>query len=371
MSKSPPAPRKHIPAIMPYPPGKPIEEVEREYGLVSVIKLASNENPLGPSKKAIRAMREAADQMHLYPDGFGYYLKKAISKKYRVRIDRIVLANGSDEISDMIAVAYLNKSDQVIFSEHDFISYKLAAMSAGCRFTEVSLKNWRVDLDGILRAISPKTKLICLANPSNPIGSMIGRVEFEAFIRKVPPRVLVLLDEAYAEYVSTRSYPNGLRYLQQYPNLIVARTFSKAYGLAGLRVGYGFADADIIRNFDRVRPPFNVNRMAQAAALAALEDTAHVKRSAEMNRRGMKVLEAGFRRLGLEWIPSKANFILVDCQIAAGPIVESLLRQGVIVRPVGLYGLGNHIRITVGRASENRRVLAALGKTLKKLKVKS
>lgn len=360
----PPRPRRHIPAITPYPPGKPIEEVQREYGLDSVVKLASNENPLGPSPRAIDAMARVAREMNLYPDGYGYLLKKALARKFRMPMDAIVLGNGSDEISDMIASAYLSPTNNVVISEHDFISYKLAAMMAGCRFKEVPLKNWRVDLKAMLKAIDSSTKLVCIANPTNPVGGMVTRKEFEPFLKKVPPRVLILLDEAYAEYVTTRAYPNGLRYIRDHPNLIVTRTFSKAYGLAGLRIGYGFAHPEIVRNFDRVRPPFNTTRIAQAAALAALGDATHVRRTRETNRRGMKTIESGLRKLGLEWVPSRANFILFDTQRPAVAVAESLLRQGVIARPVGLYGLPTHLRVTVGLAGENRRFLRALRRSL-------
>jgi histidinol-phosphate aminotransferase len=363
----PPKPRKHIPSIMAYPPGKPIEEVQREYGLDSVIKMASNENPAGPSPRAVKAMRAAAGEMHLYPDGAGYYLKRALSWKFRLPPDWIVLANGSDEITDMVSLAYVSPSENVVFSEHDFISYKLGAQMMGARFREVPLKNWRVDLRAILRAIDAKTKLVCLANPSNPVGTMFERDEFEAFLGKAPSRVLVLLDQAYYEYVAARTYPNGTHYVRRHPNLIVTRTFSKAYGLAGLRIGYGFAHPEVIRNFDRVRPPFNVSRIAQAAALAALEDKTHVRRSVEMNRKGKKTLEAAFERLGLDYVPSVTNFILVDTARPGAAVAERLMRQGVIVRPMGGYGLPRHVRVTVGLPCENRRFVASLKQALREV----
>jgi histidinol-phosphate aminotransferase len=366
-SPAPPAPRRHIPSIAPYVAGKPIEEVQREYGLAGVIKLASNENPLGPSPRAVQAMRAAAAEMHLYPDGDGYYLKQALARKHKVPMERIVLANGSDEITDMIATAYLAPANNVIVSEHDFVSYKLAAQMIGAKVKEIPLKNWRPDLAAMLRAIDARTKLLCVANPGNPIGTMVTRRELEPFLRKVPPRVLVLLDEAYSEYVAARSYPNGLRYLRSHANLIVTRTFSKAYGLAGLRIGYGFAHPEIVLNFDRVRPPFNTSRMAQMAAAAALGDAAHVRRSARNNSREMKRLEAAFRSLGLEWVPSVANFILFDTRRPGAAVTESLLRQGVIVRPMGGYGLPRHVRVTIGTPAENRRFVSALKRTLREV----
>jgi histidinol-phosphate aminotransferase len=359
-----PKPRKHIPSIMPYPPGKPIEEVQREYGLDSVIKLASNENPIGPSPRAVKAMREAAAEMHMYPDGNGFYLKQALAKKHRQKPESIVLANGSDEITDMIATAYIGPSENVVVSQHDFISYKLAAMMVGAKCKEVPLRDWRADLGAMLKVIDAKTKLVCIANPSNPIGSMVSRKELEAFLAKVPEGVLVLLDEAYAEYVSARAYPNGLRLLKRHPNLIVTRTFSKAYGLAGLRIGYGFAAPEIIRNFDRVRPPFNANRMAQAAALAALTDEAHIRKAVATNEQGRKKLEEAFEAIGLAYVPSFTNFILVDVGRPGGEVTEGLLRKGVIVRPMGGYGLARHVRVTIGRPAENRRFIAALRRVL-------
>lgn len=359
-----PEPKKFIPAIMPYPPGKPIEEVQREYGLDSVIKLASNENPLGPSPKAVEALREAAGEVHLYPDGNGYYLKQAIAKRFRIGADRIALANGSDEITDWLATAYVRSTDNVVVSQHDFISYTLGAMMVGAKVKAVPLKNWRADLPALARAIDKKTRLVCIANPMNPVGSMTTRKEFEAFMKKVPAGTIVLLDQAYAEYVTDRQYFDATRYLKRYDNLVVTRTFSKAYGLAGLRIGYGFAHPEIVRNFDRVRAPFNTSRPAQAAALAALDDKAHLARSIKENEKGRKVLEQAFEKMGLEWVPSYTNFILVDTKRAGGAITEALLRQGVIVRPMAGYGLPEHIRVTIGRAGENRRFIAAMRRAI-------
>ena len=362
-----PEPKPYIPKIMPYPPGKPIEEVEREYGLDSVMKLASNENSLGPSRKAVKAMVEAAAEMHIYPDGNGYYLKQALGKKFGVGTDQIILANGSDEISDMIVIAYVRESDNVVVSQHDFISYTLGAMMAGASVKAVPLKNWRPDLEAVAEAVDSKTRLVCIANPTNPVGAMVTRKEFEAFMKKVPGDVLVLMDQAYAEYVTDRQYFDGSKYLKRYPNLVVTRTFSKAYGLAGLRIGYGLAHPEIIQNFDRIRPPFNVNRMAQIAALAALDDRAHLKRAVAMNEKGRKTLVTAFEKMGLDYVPSATNFVLVDVARNGAAVTESLLKQGVIVRPMAGYGLPTHIRVTIGLASENRRFLTALRCALKEV----
>jgi len=362
-----PQPKPFIPAIMPYPPGKPIEEVEREYGLTSVIKLASNENPLGPSPKAVRAMREAAEEMHIYPDGNGYYLKEALAKQFGIGADHIILANGSDEITDMIAIAYINEGDNIVVARHDFISYALAGMMAGAEVKAVPLSKWRTDLTAMAKAINSRTRLVCIANPMNPVGSMTTRREFEAFMKQVPAGVMVLLDQAYAEYVTDRRYFDGTQFLRRYPNLVVTRTFSKAYGLAGLRIGYGFAHPEIIKNFDRVRPPFNVNRMAQIAAIAALKDSAFLARSAKSNDQGRKTLEKAFDEMGLAYVPSFTNFVLVDVARDGAQVTESLLRQGVIVRPMGGYSLPTHIRVTIGSPAENRRFLAALRRALREV----
>jgi histidinol-phosphate aminotransferase len=355
-----PEPKPFIPAIQAYPPGKPIEEVQREYGLKSVIKLASNENPLGPSPKAMRAMRAAVAEMNLYPDGNGFYLRQAIAQKHGVKIENVCLTNGSDEVSDLIVTAYVGESDNVVVSQHDFISYKLAAQMVGAECREVPLRDWHADLSALLAHVDAGTRLICIANPCNPIGTMVGRRDLEHFLEKVPETVLVLLDEAYTDFVASRDYPDGMRYLKRYENLIVARTFSKAYGLAGLRIGYAVAQPEVIRNFDRVRAPFNVNRMAQAAALAALEDAVHLRRTRENNDKGRRVLETAFTKLGLAFVPSQTNFILVDTGRSGKEVTEALLRQGVIVRPMGGYGLPHHIRVSIGTPAENKRFVKAM-----------
>ncbi|NQU44069.1 histidinol-phosphate transaminase [bacterium] len=360
----PPTPRKHIPAILPYPPGKPIEEVQREFGLTEVIKLASNENPLGPSRKAVVAMRALAAEMHLYPDGAGFYLKGKLSEKYGLPPEWIVLGNGSDEINGLLIQTYVNRDESVIFSEHDFVSYLLEALKANVKFKQAPLRDWRVDVDALLERVDSKTKLICIANPTNPIGTMIEKKEFERFLAEVSEDVLVLLDEAYFEYVTKRSYPDGLKFVRRHPNLVVARTFSKAYGLAGLRVGYAFANPEIIQNLDRVRKPFNVNRMAQASAIAALDDEAHIRRSRENNEKGRQLLESELRKMKIAFVPSVTNFILIDTGRSGADVTRALMAQGVIVRPMAGYGLPQHIRVTIGRPAENRKFLAVLKKVI-------
>jgi histidinol-phosphate aminotransferase len=355
-----PEPKAFIPAILPYPPGKPIEDVQREYGLDSVIKLASNENPLGPSPKAVKAMTKVAGEMHLYPDGAGFYLKQALARKHGVKPEQICLANGSDEITDLIATAYIEPSHNVVVSQYDFISYRLAAMMVGAEVREAPLRSdWRADVRALLEKVDANTRLVCIANPSNPIGTMVKRAELTEFLNKVPPTTLVLIDEAYCDYAQDKAYPNGLSYLKKHPNLIVTRTFSKAYGLAGLRIGAGFAHPEIVKNFDRVRAPFNTSRIAQAAALAALDDTAHLKRTVEANEKGRALFETAFKKMGLDYVPSQTNFLLIEVGYGA-EITEALMRLGVIVRPMGGYGLPNHIRVTIGTPAENRRFLAAL-----------
>lgn len=360
----PPKAQAHIGAITPYAPGKPIEEVQREFGLKEVIKLASNENPLGPSPKAKKAIAGALDEISQYPDGAGYYLKQKLAKKLKVKPEWLVLSNGSDELSDMIMTAYVPKSGNVVFSAHDFISYKLGAMMVGASFHEAPLKDWHVDPDALLSAVDKKTKLVCIANPSNPVGTYMPKKELEYFLEKLPEDVLCLLDEAYFEYVKKRDYPDSMKYVKKYPNLIVARTFSKAYGLAGMRVGYAAAHPEVIQNLDRVRPPFNVNRLALVAAEAALEDATHLKKSCEVNDKGRKSLEEGFTKMGLDFVPSVTNFILVDLQRNGAEVCQQLLQQGVIARPVAGYGLPNHVRVSIGKPLENRRFLAALKSVL-------
>jgi histidinol-phosphate aminotransferase len=356
--------RPHIRSLLPYPPGRPIEEVQREYGLKHVIKLASNENPLGPSPKALGAMRRCAREMHLYPDGNIYYLKHALSSRLGVAPEQLMFGNGSDEALIWLVTAYLSPRDSIVVSEHSFIRYQMAAQLVGARFKAVPLVDWRHDVRAMARAVASTTKMLFLANPENPLGTMIGREEFEYLLRKVPRRVMIVLDQAYFEYVAADDYFDGIDYLDRHPNLVVMRTFSKAYGLAGLRIGYGVAHPKIASDFNRIRPPFHLNRMAQEAAVAALDDDAFLRKSVEVNQEGRGYLCGAFARLGLDYVESHTNFVLVKVGDGA-TVSRELMRRGVIVRPMGGYGFPDHVRVTIGRPTENARFVKALKAVLR------
>ncbi|MEH6501542.1 MAG: histidinol-phosphate transaminase [Pseudoalteromonas distincta] len=352
--------------LSPYVPGKPVEELAREFGLRAedIVKLASNENPLGPSPKALEALRSAFDELTRYPDGNGFLLKQALAERLGVNTSMITLGNGSNDILELITRAFVSPQHEVVFSEHAFAVYPIVTQAVGARPVVVPARDWGHDLDAMAAAITPATRLVFIANPNNPTGTWIERPALERFLAKVPENVIVVLDEAYTEYVETGDVPNGLDYLTQYPNLLVSRTFSKAYGLAALRVGYGICQPAIADAMNRVRQPFNVNSLAQAAALATLEDDAYLAESRRVNREGMAQLEAGFTSLGLSWIFSRGNFIAVDLGREAAPVFQGLLRQGVIVRPVANYGMPNHLRVSIGLPAENQRFLDVLGQVL-------
>lgn len=356
-------------AIAPYQPGKPIEALEREYGIRRAVKLASNENPLGPSPKALAAARAALDGIALYPDGNGFVLKRKLSETLNVPMERLTLGNGSSDILDFAVRAFVTPENEVVFSEHAFAIYPILTQAAGAHAVIVPAKRWGNDLAALRRAIGPKARLVFIANPNNPTGTWLTRTELEGFLGSLPAHVVIVIDEAYFEYASyaplgARDYPNALEWVGKFPNLIVARTFSKVYGLAGLRVGYGVSSPAIADLLNRVRPPFNVNSVALAAATAALDDDAHLKRTLETAERGMRQLVAGLGELGLSHIPSVGNFVCVDVGKPAGPVYEALLREGVIVRPVANYGMPNHLRVTVGLPEENDRFLKALEKAV-------
>lgn len=346
-------------ALQPYVPGKPIEELEREYGVKNAIKLASNENPLGPSPKALAAARAALAEIARYPDGGGFGLKRALAAKLGVQAEQVTLGNGSNDVLELVARAFVQPGDEVVFAGHAFAVYPIVTQAAGGRTVEVPARQWGHDLDAMRHAIGARTRVIFIANPNNPTGTWLRRAELEAFLDTVPERVIVVVDEAYFEYVDEPDYPNTVKWLGRYPNLVATRTFSKAYGLAGLRIGYGVSSAAIADILNRVRQPFNVNSLALAGALAALDDAAHLEQSRRVNAEGMRQLVSGFGQLGLSYIPSVGNFVCVEVGDAAR-VYEQLLRRGVIVRPVANYGMPKHLRITVGRPEENRRFLDAL-----------
>jgi histidinol-phosphate aminotransferase len=363
---------QYIRAIAPYQPGKPISELAREMGIAesAIIKLASNENPLGVSPAARAAIEAALPELGRYPDGNGFALKSALAARYGVPMDCVVLGNGSNDVLEMAAIAFLAPGRAAVYAQHAFAVYPLATQARGARGIVVPAKGYGHDLAAMRRAIDADTRMVFIANPNNPTGTLLSGAELAAFLGEVPPDVVVVLDEAYNEYLPAAARYDSLPWLARHRNLIVTRTFSKAYGLAGLRVGFALCDAGVADLLNRVRQPFNVNELALAAATAALADAGFVRRSHELNLAGMQQLTAGFRRLGLEWIPSSGNFVSVaipraDGASRAGATFERLLRQGVIVRPVGGYGLPDHLRVTVGLPEENERFLAALAAALR------
>lgn len=351
----------HIRAISPYQPGKPISELAREMGLAeeSIVKLASNENPLGVGEKAREAMLKVVADIARYPDGNGYELKDALHRRYGVGHDQVVLGNGSNDVLELAARAFLGPGVDAVYSQHAFAVYPLATQEAGARGIEVPAKHFGHDLDAMLAAITPATRVLFIANPNNPTGTFLPGPEIEAFLAQVPEHVLVVLDEAYTEYLSPEQRYDAIAWLKRFPNLLISRTFSKAYGLAGLRVGYGLASPEIIGLLNRVRQPFNVCSLGLAAAAAALFDDDFLARSYELNRAGMAQLSAGFTELGLDWIPSAGNFVTFKAGNGAA-VNHALLKQGVIVRPIGAYGMPEWLRVSIGLESENARFLEAL-----------
>jgi histidinol-phosphate aminotransferase len=355
----------YVRGIAPYVPGKPVEELAREFGLdaATIVKLASNENPRGASAPVRAAIDAAVGELSRYPDGNGFLLKSALAARHGVSADGVVLGNGSNDILELVTQAFLRPGDAAVYSRHAFAVYPLATMARGANGIEVPARELGHDLAAMRAAITAATRVVFVANPNNPTGTWIEPAALEAFVASVPEDVVVVLDEAYNEYLEPGQVAPSAAWVGRYPNLIVSRTFSKAYGLAALRIGYGLMHPAVAGMLNRVRQPFNVNALAQAAALAALADTAYVDESRALNREGRRVLEDGVRALGRSFVPSHANFLLVDVGDGAG-VYASLLRQGVIVRPVANYGLPRHLRVTVGLPAENRRFLDALAVAL-------
>jgi len=351
----------YVRRIARYIPGKPVDELAREFGLPArdIVKLASNENPRGPSPAVRAAITAATNELSRYPDGNGVTLKALLATRYAVAPDEVVLGNGSNDILELVTQAFLRPGDHAVYSRHAFAVYPLATQARGATGIEVAAKDFGHDLPAMRASITPSTRLVFVANPNNPTGTWIPPDALEAFIASLPDHVLVVLDEAYNEYLEPAQCAPSAAWVAKYPNLIVSHTFSKAHGLAALRVGYGIMNAKVAEMLNRVRQPFNVNALAQAAAVAALGDASYVDESRQINRDGRAVLEEGFRALGLTWIPSHANFLLVKVG-DGGRVYQRLLELGVIVRPVANYGLPEWLRVTVGLPGENRRFLAAL-----------
>ena len=351
---------EHILGIAPYEPGKPIEELERELMISNPIKLASNENPLPPSDRVQKAIIAALSSLDRYPDGSGFYLRQALAKKHGVMPDQVVLGNGSNELIELLVRSFLRPGDEAVVPHPSFVVYPMIVQAAGGVRVMVMLKDFRLDLDAMARAITPMTKIVFVANPNNPTATIVTRDEVEHFMSRVPERTIVMFDEAYLEFAMGSDFPDTLAYVKQGRKVVVLRTFSKAASLAGLRVGYGIADADAIALMNRIRQPFNVNSLAQVAALAAIDDEAHILECVRMIEAGRHFLYDEFKRIGLQYVPSRANFILVDVGRNAADIYQKLLHQGVIVRPMTPFGLETALRITVGTPEENRKLVKAL-----------
>jgi len=357
----------NVRAIAPYIPGKPIGETAREIGIAEadILKMASNESPIGPSPRAVAAIRGALDGLHYYPDAFE--LRAALSRKLGVAEDTLILGNGSNDVLELAARAFMVREDSAVYSQYAFLVYPLVVQALGAQHIVVPAKDYGNDLDAMARAVRADTKIVFLANPNNPTGTFNPWEEIRAFMKRVPSRVLVVLDEAYGEYLPDGMQSTTHRWVGEFPNLIVSRTLSKAYGLAGLRIGYAVADPGVADLMNRVRQPFNTNSLALAAACAALDDHEFIARSRAVNSAGLVQLAEGFWRLGLEYIPSRANFITVRVGDAAA-VYRDLLAQGVIVRPVANYGMPEHLRVTVGLPEHNARLLAALEKAMARVK---
>jgi histidinol-phosphate aminotransferase len=358
----------YIRAIAPYQPGKPIAELERELGISGIVKLASNENPLGASPKAVAAMHEAIKTIALYPDGNGFELKDALTKRYAVAHANLVLGNGSNDLLELASRAFLAPGDVAVYSAHAFAVYALATQAVGAKGITVPAKEFGHDLEAMLKAaVQHKAKMVFIANPNNPTGTYLDADALQSFMQNLPSNILVVLDEAYNEYLPPAQRYDSVSWLAKYPNLIISRTFSKAYGLAGLRVGYAIAHEQITDMMNRVRQPFNVNSIAQAAAVAALHDMDFVRQTYELNQRGMQQITAGLNKLGLSYIPSFGNFISFRIG-GATAMYRRLLELGVIVRPVANYDMPDYLRVSIGLETENEKFLTALAQAIKEKK---
>jgi len=348
---------EHIKTIKPYVPGKPIEELERELGITDSIKLASNESPLGPSPLAIKALREGIGNLNRYPDGSCYYLKNTLSEKLGLNPDELLFGNGSNEIIELANRAFLSPGDEAIMAHPSFVVYSMIVQAAKGENIIVPLKEWRHDLDAMASRITDKTRIVFIANPNNPTGTINTKAEMDSFMEKIPEGVLVVVDEAYYEYVTASDYPDSMKYFRQNRDILILRTFSKIYGLAGLRIGYGIAKASIITEMNKVRQPFNVNSLAQKSALAALKDEKHLLRAKRINERGKKYLYKELKTMKINYVPTEANFIYIMLQDnTAHQLYSELLKEGIIVRPMG----PREIRVTIGLPKENKRLIEAL-----------
>jgi len=340
--------------------GKPVSELERELGISNIVKLASNENPLGLSVKVKKAIENEFADGSRYPDANGHYLKAVLSEKHNVSASQITLGNGSNDVLEMIAKIYVQPEHEVIFAEHAFCVYPIVAQSIGATLVEVPAKDWGNDLDAMFSAITDKTRMIFIANPNNPTGTWLGEEPLKKFVEKVPEDVIVVIDEAYTEYVTDGSIPNTIEWLSDFPNLVVTRTYSKAYGLAALRLGYALSSEEICGLLNRIRQPFNVNSFALAAGIAVLDDHSYLDESIQINKQGMEQLVESCKQLDLAYIPSAGNFLTIDMGQDAMPIYQNLLHRGVIVRPVANYNMPNHLRVSIGLQHENQKYIDSI-----------
>ncbi len=350
--------------LKPYVPGKPLSELERELGISHSIKLASNENPLGASPRVAEAIIAALPEIARYPDGGGFELRQALSRHHDIDPACITLGNGSNDVLDMIARVFLSPGTQSLFSQYAFAVYPLCSQAVGAELVVAPALDYGHDLQAMGERITPKTRVVWIANPNNPTGTCLGKAALYDFLRGVPKEIILVLDEAYTEYAETQDYADGTQWLSEFPNLIVTRTFSKAYGLASLRVGYALSHPEVADLLNRVRQPFNVNSLAQVAAMAALADQAFIDSAVALNRQGMQQMLTGIEAIGLSYIPSAGNFITVDMGRDARPIDQALLQAGCITRPLANYGMPNHLRFTIGHPAENARLLESLRKAI-------
>ncbi len=358
----------HIKQIVPYPPGKPLEELEREYGIKNAIKLASNENPLGPSPRAVEAIKKALSKLHRYPDGSNFYLRQKLSEKFGVPFESIVIGNGSNEIIEMVSRAFLQRDDEIVVPEPSFLMYRIVSQIVGAKAVSVPLRDYRIDLSAMASKVNSRTRVVIVNNPNNPTGTVVSRDEWEAFIKALPSEIVVVVDEAYIEFMPDGSSFNAIDYISSDgPYIVALRTFSKAYGLAGLRIGYGFSHPEVVDYLNRVRQPFNVNLLAQEAALAALDDDDFLEKTRRTVWEGLAYLYRKLDEMGLRYIPTCTNFFLIEVPGSAREIYQALLRKGVIIRAMDSYGLGKFIRVTVGLPEENERFINCLQEVLKEI----
>ena len=353
-----------ITELSPYEPGKPIEDLERELGLEDIVKIASNENPIGPSPLALKKIQDYLEDLHRYPDGNSFNLKRALSEKFNLQEDRLTIGNGSNDIIEFVSRCFLSSSDSAVFSQYAFAIYPLVIQGLGAEGIVSPATNWSHDLDKMLSSIKSNTKIIFIANPNNPTGTFLPKEELLDFTSRVPENTLVFLDQAYFDYSSYEQEDVTFQDIEKYPNLLISRTFSKAYGLAGLRVGFSYSSLEMADYLNRIRQPFNVNSLAQVAAETALSDQNHLLKSLELNSREKQILYKEFDALGFEYIPSLANFICFDCKGDADQLFQLFLKEGIIVRSMRVYGMTNHLRVTIGTEEENLKFINALRKLI-------